>query len=103
MVVQVKSGHVRSAYIRDLKGAVERERAAMGFLISLERPSKPMITEALSSGYYHSPGWNRDYPVVQIRTIEELLDEKWFDYPQANVTLAQAQREQSEAEQKGLF
>ncbi len=66
----------------------------MGFLISLERPTQPMLTEALSAGYYHSPGWNRDYPRLQIRTVEALLGGEGFAYPQANVTLAQAEREE---------
>ena len=105
VVVQVKSGHVQSSYIRDLGHVVARENAAMGFLITLERPTTPMRTEALSAGYYHSPGWNRDYPKIQIRTIEQLLNGEWFEYPQANVTLAQAERveDESEEEQGKLF
>ena len=103
VVVQVKSGHVQAAYIRDLCHVVEREKAVMGFLVSLERPTRPMITEALAAGYYHSPGWNRDYQKIQIRTIEQLLGAEWFDYPQANITLAQAERVQDEANQGELF
>lgn len=105
VVIQVKSGHVQSSYIRDLGHVVAREQAAMGFLITLERPTAPMLTEALSTGYYHSPGWNRDYPKIQIRTIEQLLNGEWFEYPQANVTLAQAERveDESEGEQGKLF
>jgi DNA modification methylase len=103
VVIQVKSGHVQSAYVRDLCHVVEREKAAMGFLISLERPTQPMLTEALGRGYYRSPGWNRDYAIIQIRTIEQLLNGEWFDYPQANITLAQAERVQGEANQGELF
>jgi site-specific DNA-methyltransferase (adenine-specific) len=93
VVVQVKSGHVNSSVIRDLAGVVERESAAMGLLVSLEAPTRPMEIDALSRGHYHSPGWNRDYPRIQIRTIAQLLDGQSFDYPQANVTLARAERE----------
>jgi site-specific DNA-methyltransferase (adenine-specific) len=32
-----------------------------------------MVTEAVVSGYYHSPGWNQDYRRIQILTIESLL------------------------------
>jgi len=102
-VIQVKSGHVQSSYIRDLRAVVEREKAAMGFLISLEIPSKPMLTEALSAGYYHSPGWGKDYPRLQIRTVEQLLAGQWFEFPQANVTLAQAEKVKEEGEQGELF
>ena len=55
IIVQVKSGKVNSGVIRDLVGTVGREKAAMGILITLEDPTKPMITEAASAGFYHSP------------------------------------------------
>jgi DNA modification methylase len=103
VVIQVKSGHVQSSYIRDLAHVVDREKAALGFMISLEQPSKPMLTEALTAAFYHSPGWNRDYPVLQIRTIAQLLDKQWFEYPQANVTLAQADRVEETGKQGKLL
>ncbi len=102
-VVQVKSGHVQASVVRDLAHVVDRERAALGFLITLERPTQAMQTEALTAGYYHSPGWNRDYPRLQIRTIEQLLRGEWFEYPQSNVTLAQSERVTQEGQQGELF
>jgi site-specific DNA-methyltransferase (adenine-specific) len=36
VLVQVKSGHVKSGDIRDLVGTVQREQAAMGVFITLE-------------------------------------------------------------------
>ena len=75
----------------------------MGFLITLESPTKPMLTEALSEGYYHSPGWNRDYHTIQIRTIEQLLDGEPFDMPPTNITLAQAGRVGGKGEQTQLL
>jgi len=103
VVVQVKSGHVQSSYIRDLRAVVDREKAVMGFLITLEPPTRPMITEAVSAGYYHSPGWNQDYQKIQIRTIEQLLDGQTFDMPPANITLARAERSQQGASQTEMF
>jgi len=73
VLVQVKSGHVKPGDVRDLRGTVERENAAIGVFITLETPSKEMITEAVSAGYYHSPGWNVDYQRIQVLTIAELL------------------------------
>src|SRR5579863_3814457 len=73
VLVQVKSGHVKSADVRDLVGTIQRESAAIGVLITLETPSRDMTTEAISAGYYHASGWNMDYPCIQILTIEELL------------------------------
>ena len=80
-VVQVKSGSVSSPHIRDLKGTVEREKAALGLFITLEEPTSAMRTEAVSAGFYHSDVWQRDYPKIQVRTIADLLDGNTFDLP----------------------
>ncbi len=103
VLVQVKSGHVKSGDIRDLKGTLQRENAAIGVFITLEPPSKDMITEAVSAGFYHSPGWNKDYPRIQILTIEELLHNAEVKMPPQFGTFKQAQRvQQTEAEQAEL-
>ena len=80
-VVQVKSGRVSSPDIRDLKGVVEREKAALGLFISLEEPTRDMRTEAASGGLFHSDLWQRDFPKIQIRTIAQLLAGQGFDLP----------------------
>lgn len=97
ILVQVKSGHVKSGDVRDLKGTMEREQAAMGVLITLDAPSRDMKTEAAAAGFYHSPGWNQDYPKLQILTITELLAGAEVKMPPAAVTFKQAQR----AEEQG--
>ena len=81
----------------DVAGALGLSQSA------LEPPTKPMKTEALSAGYYHSPGWNRDYQKIQIRTIEQLLAGESFDMPPTNITLAQAQRVKTGTEQGKMF
>lgn len=92
VLVQVKSGKVSSRDIRDLVGTVEREKGVIGVLITLEPPSKPMKTEALSAGYYESPVWKKKYPKIQILTIEELLNGVEIDMPPAWGTFKQAQK-----------
>jgi site-specific DNA-methyltransferase (adenine-specific) len=67
----------------------------MGIFITLEPPTKDMSIEAVSAGYYHSPIWNKDYPKIQILTIEELLHGKNVEMPplaQTNVTFTKAQK-----------
>jgi site-specific DNA-methyltransferase (adenine-specific) len=105
VLVQVKSGHVKSGDIRDLVGTVQRENAAIGVFITLEAPSRDMITEAVSAGYYDSPGWHQKYPRIQIRTIAELLKGAKIDMPAQYGTFKQAQKVQKsgEAEQDELF
>jgi len=92
-VVQVKSGHVGVNALRELKAVAAHD--AQGIFITLEPPTGPMQTEAISTGFYHSPGWNKDYPKIQILTIEELLHGKTVDMPpqtQTSVTFAKAQK-----------
>ena len=105
ILVQVKSGHVSASIVRDLRGVIEREGAAMGVLITLDPPSQPMKTEAASAGYYTSPGWGRDYPRLQILTVEGLLaGVERLGRPPAAVTFKQAQKEKPEqdAQQPGF-
>lgn len=72
-LVQVKSGKVSSSQVRDLKGTMEREKAELGAFITLEPSTPEMRTEAAAAGFYHSEIMNRDYPRIQILTIEQLL------------------------------
>ncbi len=102
-LVQVKSGHVNASFIRDLVGTVQREQAAIGVFITLEAATRDMTTEALKAGFYHSPGWNKDYPRIQILTVEELLHNAELKMPPQFGTFKQAQRvRQSDAEQAEL-
>jgi hypothetical protein len=68
-----ESGHAKSGDVRDLKGVLECENAVLGVFVTLEPPTKEMETEAVTAGYYHSPGWNLDYRHIQTLTIEDLL------------------------------
>jgi site-specific DNA-methyltransferase (adenine-specific) len=61
-LVQVKSGHVNSSMIRDLLGTIQREKAAIGIFVTLDNPTKDMVTEALTAGFYNSSGWKRNIP-----------------------------------------
>ncbi len=92
VLVQVKSGHVKSGDVRDLRGTVEREGAALGLFITLEAPTRDMTTEAVSAGFYRSPGWNTDYPKIQILTIEQLLGGETAQMPPNYTTFKQAGR-----------
>jgi site-specific DNA-methyltransferase (adenine-specific) len=87
-VVSVKSGHVHVKDIRELKDIASRH--AMGVFITLEPPTKEMCTEAVSASSYHSTLWSKDYPKIQILTIEELLRGKLIDMPPASSPYAKA-------------
>ena len=93
VVLQVKAGHVSVRDVRDLRGVLDREKAEIGVLISLEEPTKPMRREAADTGFYRSPGYHKDYPRLQVLTIGELLAGGGIDMPpprQTNVTFKRA-------------
>jgi site-specific DNA-methyltransferase (adenine-specific) len=102
LLVQVKSGKVSSRDIRDLVGTVKREKATIGVLITLQEPTKAMLTEAATAGFYRTQ-WG-DHPVIQILTIEELLKGKKLNMPPQHGTFKQARRVLKEGpQQKRLF
>jgi site-specific DNA-methyltransferase (adenine-specific) len=74
-LVSVKSGSVNSSMVRDLKGVLEREKAEIGLFVTLDEPSGPMHLEATTAGVYQSALSGREYPRIQILTIQELLEE----------------------------
>jgi site-specific DNA-methyltransferase (adenine-specific) len=103
VIVQVKSGYIGVNHVRDLKGVLEREKAAIGALITLRQPTKPMLTEAAATGFYESKDFPGRYPRLQILTIAELLAGKKLEYPAHRVeTFARAERK-TKHEQGGLF
>ena len=103
VIVQVKSGYVGVNHVRDLKGVLEREKAAIGALITLREPTRPMLTEAAATGFYESKDFPGRYPRLQILTIAELLAGKKLEYPAHRVeTFAKAERK-TKASQEDLF
>jgi site-specific DNA-methyltransferase (adenine-specific) len=72
-IVSVKSGNVQPTDIRDLIGVLSRENAEIGVFITLHEPSSGIKTTAVSAGFYRSQLSGKDYPKIQILTIEELL------------------------------
>jgi site-specific DNA-methyltransferase (adenine-specific) len=77
----------------------------MGLLVTLEPPTRPMRQEALDAGVYHSPGWGKDFPRLQIVTVEELLQGQEPTIPPMRATFQRAQRlrQASKHQQGGLF
>jgi DNA modification methylase len=93
VILSVKAGHTGVAHMHELRGVIEREQAEIGVLLTLQEPTQPMRTEAAGAGFYHSPGWNRNYAKLQVLTVAELLAGKGIDMPplgQVNVTFRKA-------------
>ncbi|MGQ9586398.1 MAG: restriction endonuclease [Anaerolineae bacterium] len=107
VILSVKAGHTNVTHLRDLRGVVDREKAEMGVLITMQEPTQPMRREAASAGFYHAPGWNTDHPRLQVLTVADLLAGKGIDMPpirQVSTTFRKAarSRRRTEASQREL-
>lgn len=80
VILSVKAGHTGAPHVRDLKGVLDREKAVIGVLISMQDPTKPMRTEATEAGFYKSVNWG-DFPKIQLLTVAELLTGKQIAMP----------------------
>lgn len=75
IIVSVKGGeNVGVSMVRDLAGTMEREKAAMGFFVTLAEPTAPMVKEASSKDPYISPLTKELFPRIQILTIKGLMN-----------------------------
>ncbi len=103
IIISVKGGHVTVSQVRDLKGVVDREKAAIGVFITLNNATGPMKTEAVIAGFYVPKLYpDRSYPKIQILTIEEILNGKQIEYPRVapDVTFKKAPRQSKSDEEK---
>ena len=73
-IISVKGGGIKSGDIRDLKGAMEREGAALGLFLTLKEPTREMEREAASAGLYETGG--RKFSRLQILTAEQVIEGK---------------------------
>jgi hypothetical protein len=102
IIFSVKAGHLLATHVRDLRGVIEREKAEIGVLISMQPPTKPMLKEAAEAGFYQVPGLRDKYPRLQILSIAELLDGKRVEYPRfaADTTFKKAPKARKAAEEQ---
>ena len=75
IVVSVKGGGIKADDVRALNHVRERECAEIALFISLEQPTRGMIADAASAGFYQD-GAGRKFPRLQLLTIEGLLSGK---------------------------
>jgi site-specific DNA-methyltransferase (adenine-specific) len=73
-IISVKGGGIKSGDIRDLKGTMEREGAALGIFLTLNPPTREMEKEAASAGFYETGG--KKFPRLQILTAEQVIDNR---------------------------
>jgi DNA modification methylase len=92
-ILQVKSGAVGPRDIRDLRGTVDREKAALGVLIVMEEPTESMRHEAKVAGTYEHKFLGRKVDRLTIVTVQSLVSGKArFEMPMGQSALKTARR-----------
>ncbi len=72
VIVSVKGGQsLNPAMVKDLIVTVDQEGAKMGVFLTLEPPTKGMVTQAAAGGFYKTE--YGQFPKIQIVTVEELF------------------------------
>jgi len=101
-VVSVKGGSITPSMVRDLKGTMEREGAALGLFLTLNDPTREMIKEAASAGIYETGG--QKISRVQILTAAEILEGRRPQVPFGfSEGFAKATREEDDDAQGSLL
>lgn len=94
-IISVKGGSIKSGDIRDLKGTMEREKAALGIFLTLNEPTREMQREAAAAGLYDSGG--HKVPKLQILTAAEVIDNRQPQIPFGHTEgYRKAEREQED-------
>jgi hypothetical protein len=95
VILSVKAGTIHRAHVHELRGVVEREKAALGVLITMQDHTGPMHEEAVTAGFHESATWGRRYSRIQLLTVADLLVGKQIDMPpikQVGATFKKAPR-----------
>lgn len=105
IIVSVKGGdNVTLTMLKDLIATVYGNKAEIGLFVTLKPPTKPMLKEAASAGFYTASN-GRDYPRIQILTIEGLLTGRqrpeFFDMNLGELTFKKAQQEKAMVAKQG--
>lgn len=105
VAVQVKSGNVSRGSVAQLKTDMQTAEAEIGLFITLNEPTRPMLQEAVSAGFYtpeHYP--DHQYPRLQILAVAELLNGAEAQYPRVAppATFRRAPRRRRAAAQSNL-
>jgi len=98
--IEVKKGADRGI---DGRVVIEREKAEIGVLLTMQEPTGPMRKEAAAAGFYKSAWGN--HPRLQILTVGELLDGQQIDRPQtrADATFKKAPKAKVAEPETGLL
>ncbi len=103
VLVSVKGGGtVGPQFVRDLIGTVETQKAQMGVLITMAKPTRGVLDAVDHGGNYTWPVNGHTFPKVQVITVADLLAGKRPQMPTLITPYATAVRAPVQSEQIGL-
>ena len=103
IIFSVKSNQTLSpSVIRDLNGTIERENAAMGYLITLY-PMNNLVKESKDYGVYKNKLTGMDYKRIEVININEILEGKRLNVPTSLEVLKKAERKAKENQEEMGF
>ena len=87
ILIEVKSGICNVGKLRSFITTVKEEKGSFGvFVCFKEQVTKGMVRLAKKQGYFREDIWKNKFDIIQIITIEDLLEEKSVEYPQFDNT-----------------
>jgi site-specific DNA-methyltransferase (adenine-specific) len=98
IIIEVKGGGYQPKDLKSLHSVMEQQEAPLGILIALNPPTAGMLAYAASLGKWKMPSGVKEYPILQIYTIQDYYDGKRPELPDTSETLKKAKRELREAE-----
>jgi DNA modification methylase len=99
ILFSVKSNKTLSpSVIRDLNGTIEREGAAIGFLITLY-PMENLVKESKKYGVYKNTMLGQAYPKIKVISVDEILAGDRMEIPTSLEVLKEAQEKSKKGKQ----
>ena len=102
IIIQVKGGKTGVKDVRDLRGVLDREKAAMGVLISLQPPTRADGSRGGERRVSTTHKMNeQQYPRLQLRTVKELMEGKGIERPSNVAAVDETFKKAPKAKAKG--
>ena len=73
VVLRVVPRKTKTSHVRDLRGYMEQEKAALGALVTMDEPTESILAEAAESGFYEHPVTGEQFPRVQVIRVIDLI------------------------------
>jgi DNA modification methylase len=85
--------------IRDLNGTMDREKAVMGFVLTLY-PMPNLVKESKKYGHYSNSLLGHQYQKIQVFCVDEILAGNRFDLPEKKSVLKSAKQKSKNIQSK---